>query len=107
MTENNQVSSTSKQNALQTEWLALHTSYERSEYFALVIKLVSITLCLTSLLLDLNAIIITYLLLTLWLQEAIWKTFQGRTEQRLLSIEQYLKVNDQSQALQIAISNYK
>ncbi len=73
--------------ALQQEWTSLQNSCERSEALALAIKLVAVILCLAGIISGLNATTISLLLLVLWLQEAIWKTFQSRTEQRLLAIE--------------------
>jgi len=69
------------------EWLALHKSYDQFEAFALIIKIVAIVLTFASFIFDIHLMSLIVLLLVLWLQEGIWKTFQSRTEERLLDIE--------------------
>ena len=77
--------------ASEQEWIALHQGYERSEGLSLALKLLAVTLCVTGFLSGLQPAVTSALLLVLWLQDAIWKTFQGRTEQRLLAIEKLIK----------------
>lgn len=72
---------------LQLEWNTLQNNCERSEALALTVKLVAVIVCLAGIVYHQSSLLIALLLLVLWLQEAIWKTFQGRTEQRLLAIE--------------------
>lgn len=73
-----------------TEWALLQNQFDSYEKFSLVIKLISIVIvALASMTNHLNQIIVL-LLLVLWLQDAIWKTFQGRTESRLLQLEKLL-----------------
>ena len=81
------------------EWLALHNSYEKFETLALVIKLVAVLVCLAGFIFNLSSLILAMLILVLWLQDAIWKTFQGRTEQRLLVLEKANSENDQTVSL--------
>ncbi|WP_041324383.1 hypothetical protein [Saccharophagus degradans] len=69
------------------EWLALHNSYEQAERFSLLIKLTAVLLTAGLSLLGAHTYLTCLLVSTLWLQDAIWKTFQSRTEQRLLIIE--------------------
>lgn len=90
---------TETRNVLQQEWMTLHQSYEKSETLAFVIKLVSVIVCLSGFVFYLNTLITSLLLCVLWLLEAIWKTFQGRTEQRLLSIEKAWQQSDANVAL--------
>jgi len=78
------------------EWLALHNSYEKSEALTLVIKLVAVFICLAGFIFNISSLLVAMLLLVLWLQDAIWKTFQGRTEQRLLTLEKATSENDQA-----------
>ena len=73
------------------EWTTLQNQFDSYEKFSLLIKLLNISLC--SLLLfywqaGLWAVLVSGIL---WLQDAIWKTFQDRINQRLLTIEEALK----------------
>ncbi|KXI30271.1 hypothetical protein [Paraglaciecola hydrolytica] len=75
----------------QQEWTTLQNQFDSYEKFSLVIKLLNISL--SSLLLfywqaGLWTVLVTGML---WLQDAIWKTFQDRINQRLLLIEEALK----------------
>ena len=88
-----------KHEALQQEWQTLHTSCDRSEALALGIKLLAVMICLATIFVPQSSLYISVILAVLWLQEAIWKTFQGRTEQRLLAIEKAWADNDNSSAL--------
>jgi len=77
---------------------------QKTEIEAAALKLTSIIVCLFGFMANLNPIITSLLLLVLWLQEAIWKTFQGRTEQRLLVLEKAYQTghetNNETQPLQ-------
>lgn len=81
----NEISKTT--DALQREWHTLQNNCSHSESLALGIKLLAVVVCLIAILYPQGSLFISLLLALLWLQEAIWKTFQGRTEQRLLAIE--------------------
>ena len=70
---------------LHAEWLALQNQHERHELAALVIKLSAV------LAMGAGADWLSALLLVLWLQEAILKTFQARLGTRLLRVEQMLR----------------
>lgn len=74
--------------ALEQEWITLQKGYQQSEIMALIIKLLSVVVCLVGVLINEAVLIALLLILVLWAQEAIWKTFQARTEQRLLAIEE-------------------
>ena len=87
-------------NSLQQEWISLHNNNEKSEVMALVIKLLALILFVVALIARLEPLMVTFLLLVLWLQEAIWKTFQSRAEQRLIAIEKAWVNNDGNVALQ-------
>lgn len=63
------------------EWLLLQKQHEQYEFAALAVKLVAIP-CVA-----LGAKALIALLLVLWLQDAILKTFQSRLGARLLRIE--------------------
>jgi hypothetical protein len=86
--------------ALQQEWLALHQSDERSETLSLLIKLLAVILCVTGWALSLNVYLLVLLLAVLWLQEGIWKTFQSRTQQRLLDLERAISGQGDTTAFQ-------
>ncbi len=71
----------------QDEWKILHKEHENYERFSLVIKLFAVAVLCISFVTSLPLLISILLLMVLWLQEAIWKTFQERIAQRLLFIE--------------------
>ncbi|WP_166423470.1 hypothetical protein [Paraglaciecola sp. 20A4] len=90
--------------ALQQEWVTLQNQYDSYEKFACVIKLVCISLVATMLLLLAPNVFVAAFIFVLWLQEAIWKTFQARIEVRLLSIEKILSSPEEmAHANQIAM----
>ena len=69
------------------EWCLLQNQFDSYEKHALILKLASITVVLLALLSQTANVFIAGLLLLIWMQDAIWKTFQSRIEQRLLRIE--------------------
>lgn len=75
---------------LASEWSLLQNQFDSYEKFSLLIKLVNIALLTVATVLNNNSIVILILLMVLWLQDAIWKTFQSRIEDRLLQIEKVL-----------------
>ena len=90
---------------LATEWSLLQNQFDSYEKLSLLIKLTSITVLTASLLTEKLTLFIVMILLVLWFQDAIWKTFQSRIDQRLLQIEPYLLSNQnpgtqESQAFQ-------
>ena len=74
-------------NDLVKEWQQHHSSYEKYELFALVIKLVAIALTLFLIVLIQPMTISLLMLAILWLQEGIWKTYQARINDRVELIE--------------------
>lgn len=78
-------------NSLSTEWQTLHSDYEKYEQFSLLIKLFSVGLCLLCIALSIDNYLSLMLILTLWFQEGIWKTYQARSGERILAIEAALK----------------
>lgn len=72
---------------LKTEWCLLQNQYDSYEKCSLTIKL--ICLCVISLLLSQTSSLLLLVGITaiFWLQDAIWKTFQSRIDERLLFIE--------------------
>lgn len=69
------------------QWLTMHRQYEHYENLALVIKLIAVLATLGGLISNLDYWPLLLLLCVLWLQEGIWKTFQSRLEESLLSLE--------------------
>jgi hypothetical protein len=79
-----------KNSFVAQEWVTLQNNYEQYEKSALLIKLLSIVIFCTCLLLSLGAIFSSVLMLILWLQEGIWKTYQSRLAVRLLAVEKLI-----------------
>jgi len=75
----------------KTEWCLLQNQFDSYEKHSLYIKLLSISVVLTAELLNKSSIFIILILAVLWLQDAIWKTFQSRIEPRLLRLEKYIR----------------
>ena len=72
------------------EWTTLHKDYEKYEQFALVIKLICVLVCVVCLAVFIDTIYSIVLILTLWLQEGVWKTYQARIGARILVIEKQM-----------------
>lgn len=77
--------------ALTHEWAILQHNHEQHERNSLLIKLASVVLVAASPALALSVPVGVVLLLVLWLQEAIFRTFQARLGERILRIEQLLR----------------
>ncbi|MBL7004572.1 MAG: hypothetical protein ISR69_11155 [Gammaproteobacteria bacterium] len=77
---------------LSQEWQLLQNQFDSYEKHSLYIKLVCIIL-FSFLIGKLPLIILILLVIILWLQDAIWKTFQARIEIRLLSVEKSIVSN--------------
>ena len=86
--------------ALITEWRILQTQSDAYEKHALYIKLLGIAITAGAVLLSQANVYLVIILAILWLQEAIWKTFQARISDRLLKVETALR--DTSTASSIA-----
>lgn len=69
------------------EWVALQHDYERYEGRALAIKLAAVLVFFAGAALQLSPWLVCLMLLVLWLQEAIFKTYQSRLGDRLLQLE--------------------
>lgn len=72
----------------QSEWLILHENIEHYERLAYILKWLTGALFVLSIIAALPTLLLTALLLVLWLQEGIWKTFQSRLVARILVVEQ-------------------
>lgn len=87
--------------ALQSEWITLQTQFDSYEKCSLAIKLFSVFTCCL-LIFALHAGVYTLLVvLILWLQDGIWKTFQTRIGKRLETVEQ--AIQEQSTATQALV----
>ena len=82
---------------LQNEWSLLQNQYDSYEKFSLLIKLANVGLLSAAYISNIMNLFIFCLILVLWLQDAIWKTFQSRIEIRLLQLENYLSSEESRQ----------
>jgi hypothetical protein len=76
---------------LSREWAILQHNHEQHERNSLLVKLAGVALLATSATLALSVPAGVAMLLVLWLQEAIFRTFQARLGERILRIEQLLR----------------
>lgn len=85
--------------ARRQEWLALFKAHEQYELAALALKLFAMGLCAAAW----GAPWLWALLILVWLQEAVLKTFQARLSDRLLGLEQALRRSEvaSSEAMQL------
>ena len=84
-------------NGFAAEWQVLQTQYDSYEKCSLAIKLVAVMLFIFSLGLQINIGYTAVVIAVLWLQDAIWKTFQSRIESRLYVVEKQLVLTTDSQ----------
>ncbi len=84
----------------KTEWCLLQNQFDSYEKHSLYIKLLSVIVLLAAEVSDVINIFIVLVLMVLWLQDAIWKTFQSRIEPRLLQIEKYISEKSEESAFQ-------
>lgn len=87
-------------NDLTTEWCLLQNQFDSYEKHSLYIKLLSVIVLLVAGISGHIDLFILLLLFVLWLQDAIWKTFQSRIESRLLQIEKSISENIEECAFQ-------
>ncbi|WP_413283486.1 hypothetical protein [Vibrio sp. MA40-2] len=76
---------------LEKEWLLLQSQFDNYEKYSLLIKLFNIFMFCGFYLFGNITLIVIGILFVLWIQDAIWKTFQSRIEPRLLELEQAIK----------------
>jgi hypothetical protein len=82
------------------EWCLLQNQFDSYEKHSLYIKLLSVIVLLAAEISDVINIFIVLVLVVLWLQDAIWKTFQSRIELRLFQIEKYISEKNEESAFQ-------
>ncbi len=75
---------------LKNEWSILQNQSDSYEKYSLLIKLVNIGLLSAAYISGNISIFVIFLSLIIWMQDAIWKTYQSRIESRLFRIENYL-----------------
>jgi hypothetical protein len=85
------------QESLAQEWSTLQNNHERYETGGLLIKLASVVLTVAGFALHLNLKLMVALVLLLWVQEGIYRTFQSRLGQRILRVEQWVRQDAPSQ----------
>lgn len=89
-----------KSKEFKTEWRLLQDQFDSYEKHSLYIKLLSVIVLLIVEMSDAISFFAVLLLLVLWLQDAIWKTFQSRIEVRLLQVEKYISEESGKSAFQ-------
>lgn len=90
-------------NEFQNEWAIIHGDIEKYEIFSLIIKLFSVLVSVLSIAYIPDMKLGLSLILVLWLQDGIWKTFQKRLNTRIVFIEKQLqdKPDENSIAFQL------
>jgi hypothetical protein len=73
---------------LSPQWKILHDNYEKYEQYSLVIKLITICVTVCSIALIFSIVLTISIITVLWLQEAIWKTYQSRLSDAIITLEQ-------------------
>jgi hypothetical protein len=76
--------------ALQHEWATLQNNIEQYEKSALAIKLVAVAVFVAALVYSLAEGLTAALIVVLWVQEAVLRTFQSRLGERILRVEEFL-----------------
>lgn len=76
--------------SLENEWSLLQNQFDGYEKYSLLIKLFSTSILSIAYFTHQLHLFVFFLLIVLWLQDGIWKTFQSRIETRLLQLEEYL-----------------
>ncbi|MDV7103729.1 hypothetical protein R3X26_04825 [Vibrio sp. TH_r3] len=76
---------------LENEWSLLQHQFDNYEKYSLLIKLFSVFIFCGFYLSSNMTLMTIAILCILWIQDAIWKTFQSRIEPRLLELEQAIK----------------
>jgi len=77
---------------LSLEWQTLQNNHEQHERNALLLKLVCVAVCIAGLAAHVPAGWLALVVVLLWVQEGIVKTYQSRLSDRLLKVEAMLLV---------------
>jgi hypothetical protein len=76
---------------LGREWLSLQQQHEQYERSALAIKLVGMVVFAFGLATGVDGLLVGALTVLFWIQEGVFKTYQGRLAARLLRVESLLR----------------
>lgn len=87
-------------NEFSTEWCLLQNQFDSYEKHSLYIKLLSVIVLLAGEIAEVVSLFIPLVLGVLWVQDAVWKTFQSRIEPRLLQVEKCIASNSEESAFQ-------
>lgn len=90
--------------ALQQEWKILQAANDNFESLSLLIKLVAVTLLFIGVINGVYGLPVALILTCLWLQDAIWKTFQSRHEVRLIELEHAISNGEAGKAFQFNVA---
>ncbi len=74
-------------NELVQEWLALQKQSDDFDKYSLLIKLFNVVVVILAFGYSLHSMLTLAIIVIVWMQDAIWKTFQSRTEQRIILLE--------------------
>ena len=91
----------------KTEWCLLQNQFDSYEKHSLQIKLLSVIVLLSAEISGISTVFTVLLLMVLWLQDAIWKTFQSRIEPRLLQLEKYISEGSEESPFQFNSEYHK
>lgn len=72
------------------EWQVQQTQFDAYERMSLLIKLVSLLLVIIAFVMPEYSLGLAVVIAVVWLQDAIWKTYQSRIDDRLAVIEKAL-----------------
>lgn len=76
---------------MENEWSLLQNQFDSYEKYSLLIKLANVAILCAVYIANRPSAFVAFLLLALWLQDAVWKTFQSRIEVRLLQLEAFIR----------------
>lgn len=82
---------TSERTLLAQEWTSLQHAHEDYERSALWIKLAAVFVLAAGVALGVHELLIGVVLIVLWVQEGIYRTFQARLGERLQEVERLLR----------------
>lgn len=83
--------STCPSSDLAQEWHTLQNNIEQYEKSGLLIKLTAVVVCAAGLLFVHHAMLVSIVIMVLWIQEGIFRTFQSRLVARIAQVEQLLR----------------
>jgi len=81
-------------------YFLLQNQFDSYEKHSLQIKLLSVIVLLAAEMTNVSTVFTVLLLMVLWLQDAIWKTFQSRLEPRLLQLEKHISEGSEESPFQ-------